>query len=128
MTRARRGNAVLAHSCANLKGHFAKNGDNRVFMELGHRRKKAGPRISFWGYCLGVGLGRRLRGPGINILQDLRNSGQWREFRRLGGKGSFRAGKRPQEPPAPVVWGRKPGELSAAWLYSITFPSAKDVI
>ena len=30
MTRARRGNAVLAHSCANLKGHFARNGDNRA--------------------------------------------------------------------------------------------------
>jgi len=26
MTRAQRGNAVLAHSCANLKDHFARNG------------------------------------------------------------------------------------------------------
>jgi len=30
MTRARRGNAVLAHSCANLNGHFARNGDKRA--------------------------------------------------------------------------------------------------
>ena len=28
----------------------------------------------------------------------------------LGGKGSFWPGKRLLEPPAPVVWGRKPGE------------------
>ena len=61
MTRARRGNAVLAYSCANLKGHFAKNGYKR-------------------------------------------------DLRAVRGKGSFRAGKRLQEPPAPVVWGRKPGE------------------
>ena len=30
MTRACRGNAVLAHSCANLNGHFARNGDKRA--------------------------------------------------------------------------------------------------
>jgi len=32
----------------------------------------------------------------------------------LGEKGSFRPGKRLQEAPAAVVWGRKPVELSAA--------------
>ena len=31
MTPPRRENAVLAHSRAILKGHFARNGDNRVF-------------------------------------------------------------------------------------------------
>ena len=67
MTRARRGNAVLTHSCANLKGHFARNGYKR-------------------------------------------------DLRVVKGKGSFWPGKRFQEPPAPVVWRRKPGELSAAWL------------
>ncbi len=65
MTWARRGNAVLAHSCANLNGHFARNGYKR-------------------------------------------------DLRAVRGKGSFRAGKRLQEPPAAVVWGRKSGELSAA--------------
>ena len=64
MTRARRGNAVLAHSYANLKGHFARNGYKRA-------------------------------------------------LRALRGKGSFRAGKRHQEPPAAVVWGRKPGERAS---------------
>ena len=60
----RREKAVLAHSRANLKGHFVKNGDKRAL----------------------------------------------RAFR---GKGSLRPGKRRQEPPAAVVWGRKPGELSS---------------
>ena len=31
MTPARRENAVLAHSCANLKGHFVRNGCKRAF-------------------------------------------------------------------------------------------------
>ncbi len=30
MTRARSGNTVLAHSCAYLKGHFARNGYKRA--------------------------------------------------------------------------------------------------
>ncbi len=30
MTRARRGNAVLAHPCAYLNGHFVRNGDKRA--------------------------------------------------------------------------------------------------
>ncbi len=67
MTRAHRGNAVLAHSCANLNGHFARNGYKR-------------------------------------------------DLRAVRGGRSFRAGKRLQEPPAPVVWGCKLGELSAVWL------------
>ena len=62
MTLARRGNAVLAHSCANLKGYFARNGDKR-------------------------------------------------DLRVVRGKGSFRAGKRLQEPPAAVVWRRKSSDL-----------------
>ena len=31
MTPARRENTVLAHSCANLNSHFARNGCNRAF-------------------------------------------------------------------------------------------------
>ena len=58
MTRARRENAVLVHSCANLNGYFVRNGDKR-------------------------------------------------DLRAVRGKGSFRAGKRLLEPPAPVVWGRR---------------------
>ena len=64
MTPARRGKAVLAHPCANLNGHFARNGYKR-------------------------------------------------DLRAVRGKGSFRPGKRRQGLPAAVVWGRKPGELSA---------------
>jgi len=58
----RRENAVLAHPRANLKGHFARNGDKRA-------------------------------------------------LRAVRGKGSFRAGKRRQEPPAAVIWARKPKKL-----------------
>ena len=73
MIWVRRGNAVLAHSCANLKEHFVRNGCKRV-------------------------------------------------LRAVRGKGSFRPGKRLQEPPAPVVWGRKTGELSVAWLLEGPWP------
>ncbi len=58
MTPARREKAVLAHSCANLKGHFARNGYKRA-------------------------------------------------LRAVRGEGSFRAGKRLQEPLAAVAWGVK---------------------
>ena len=64
MIPPRRENAVLAHSCANLKGHFARNGYKR-------------------------------------------------DLRAVRGEGSFGAGKRRQEPPAAVVWGRRPWEISA---------------
>ena len=73
ITPARREKAVLAHSCANLKGYFARNGYKR-------------------------------------------------DLKAVRGKGSFRAGKRLQEPPAAVVWARKTGELSAAWLSKGSWP------
>ena len=34
MTRARRGNAVLAHSCVSLKGHFVRNGYKHDLMAV----------------------------------------------------------------------------------------------
>ena len=49
MTRARRGNAVLAHSCASLKGHFVRNGYKHDLMAVRGGR-------SFW-------PGKRLQGP-----------------------------------------------------------------
>jgi len=40
-------------------------------------------------------------------------------LRRLRGKGSFRPGKRRQEPPAAVVWGCKLGELIPSSEFSV---------
>ena len=62
MTPPRREKAVIGHSRANLKGHFAGNGCKRA-------------------------------------------------FKAFKGKGSFRPGKRRQEPPGAVVWARRPVEL-----------------
>ena len=54
--------------------------------------------------------------PRANLKGHFVRNGYKRDLRAVKGKGSFMAGKRLQEPPAAVVWGYRPGELSAAWL------------
>ncbi len=60
MTPARREKAVLAHSCANLKGHFARNGDKRALNTMTFSRGFEGEsdsiKLSGVKFIAGMGL------------------------------------------------------------------------
>jgi len=59
--------------------------------------------------------------PRANLKGHFAGNGCERALRVFRGEGSFRPGKRRQEALAPVVCGRKPGEISAAWLLKDLF-------